>query len=70
PRKPREKKPEITSFEMISCPLCKIGHILKGRTAFGCSNYSSCTLRLPFEKYPETLSPKQLATKVKKNFKD
>ncbi len=66
PRKPREKKPEITSFEMIKCPQCKDGHIIKGRTAFGCSNYKVCPLRLPFELYPDSMTPKQLSTKLKK----
>lgn len=69
PRAPREKKPEITEYSMIKCPLCGSGHVMKGRAAFGCSNYKECSFRLPFEEYKETLSPKQLAAKIKKNFK-
>lgn len=30
------------------CPLCGKGHIIKGRTAYGCSDYQHCTWRLPF----------------------
>ena len=32
------------------CPLCGKGHIIKGRTAYGCSDYQHCSWRLPFEK--------------------
>ena len=32
------------------CPLCHKGHIIKGRTAYGCSEYKNgCTFRLPFD---------------------
>lgn len=65
PRKPREKKPEITSFDMISCPKCGEGHIIKGRTAFGCSNYTVCDFRAAFETHPQDLTPKELAKKIK-----
>ncbi|MBQ3699854.1 MAG: DNA topoisomerase 3 [Prevotella sp.] len=30
------------------CPLCGKGHIIKGKTAYGCSDYLHCTWRLPF----------------------
>lgn len=63
-RSPRKKK--INSFEEIICPSCGKGHIIKGRTAFGCSCYvEGCAFRLPFEQYPETLTPAQLAEKLK-----
>lgn len=48
----------ITKFEQIPCPKCLNGHILKGRTAFGCSEYrNGCDLKLSFEQYPESLTP-------------
>lgn len=65
-RAPRKKK-EIESLEQIKCPLCGKGHLLKGRTAYGCSLYASgCTLRLGFDQYSPTLTPAQLAPLVKK----
>lgn len=67
-RTPRKKKAAeaITSLEQIVCPSCGKGHILKGRTAYGCSNFASgCTFRLPFEQYPATLSPSELAANIK-----
>ena len=31
------------------CPICGTGTIIKGKTAYGCSNWKSgCTFRLPF----------------------
>lgn len=68
-RKTRTKKNDITEYSMIQCPQCMSGYIIKGRTAFGCSNYHTCDFRLPYEKYNEQLSPKQLANKLKKKFK-
>ncbi len=55
------ERKRITKFEQIRCPKCGKGHILKGRTAFGCSEYKTgCDLKLPFEQYPETLTPSKL----------
>ena len=31
------------------CPVCGVGQILRGRTAYGCSNFANgCTFRIPF----------------------
>ncbi len=65
-KKTGSRKSKISDFEMISCPKCGTGVIKKGKTAFGCSNYTVCDFRLPFEKYAETLTPTQLATKISK----
>ncbi|MDE6644099.1 MAG: DNA topoisomerase 3 [Muribaculaceae bacterium] len=63
PRKPRVK---ITSFEQIICPVCKKGHIVKGKSAFGCSNYASgCKTVFSFSEFAETLSPEQLSKAIK-----
>lgn len=65
-RKPREKKP-IESIEKIKCPKCKKGHLLKGKTAYGCSEYKSgCDLRLAFQDYPAKLTPQQLYDLLRK----
>lgn len=59
--KSQGERKRITKFEQITCPKCGKGHILKGRTAFGCSEYKTgCDLKLPFEQYPETLTPLKL----------
>lgn len=65
-RAPRKKK--IESLDAIPCPVCGKGHIIKGRTAYGCSLYAGgCSCRLPFDQYPATLTPAQLAKKIKNN---
>lgn len=62
-RAPRKKK--IETLDAIVCPVCGKGHILKGRTAYGCSRYAEgCGCRLPFEQYPDSLTPAKLAEKL------
>lgn len=64
------RKPRITKLEQIVCPLCGEGHILKGRTAYGCSRYAQgCTLKLPFAEYPDTLTPAALNRQLGKKKK-
>ncbi|MBQ4622793.1 MAG: DNA topoisomerase 3 [Bacteroidaceae bacterium] len=43
-------QPEKKSPEGMPCPLCGKGVIIRGRTAFGCSEWKNgCTYRIPFE---------------------
>jgi len=43
------------------CPKCNTGNIIKGKTAFGCSNYKSgCNFRLPFSYMGKKLPEKQI----------
>ena len=67
---PAKRKPAIKSLEEIVCPECGKGHILKGKTAYGCSEFrNGCTLRLPFETYAHDLTPAKLAAQIKRNQK-
>lgn len=64
-----EKKKRVTvkSYDQIVCPVCGKGHIVKGKTAFGCSNYASgCKVLFTFDKYPADLTPARLASQLKK----
>ena len=62
--------PAISDVSQIACPLCGTGHLLKGRTAYGCSNFrSGCSLRLNFEQYPENISPDELSKLIAQTFK-
>lgn len=64
PAKPRA--PRITKFEQVICPECGTGHLMRGRTAFGCSNYASgCTFRIPFEECAADSTPSQVNKKIK-----
>lgn len=72
PKAPAKKRaPAVKSLEQITCPLCGKGTLLKGRAAYGCSEFrSGCALRLPFEEYPAELTPAKLNAAIKKNFKN
>ncbi len=49
------------------CPKCNKGTILKGKTAFGCSNYKNgCDFRLPFNFMDKKISENQLIRLLKK----
>ena len=67
-KKPRA--PRLKSIEEIPCPVCGKGHLVKGNTAFGCSEYrNGCHTVLPFTEYPADSTPAKLSRLVKKNFK-
>ncbi len=57
----KPRKPRLTRLDQIECPICHTGHIIKGRTAYGCSRYKEgCDLRMPFSEYPADLTPSKL----------
>lgn len=73
PRKPRAKKEkvaEVPSPVPIAkpvCPTCKKGSILRGKTAYGCSEYKNgCTFRLDYATYGENLSDEALIEIINK----
>lgn len=50
PKQQAVKKVATNSSDTISCPKCKKGTVLKGKTAYGCSNYKSgCDFVFTFE---------------------
>lgn len=66
----KPRAPRVTKFEQIVCPTCGRGHIVKGRTAWGCSCYKDgCRMLLPFDQWPDTLTPGKLNSLIKKKFK-
>lgn len=58
-KEPAPKK-ELQSWEKIKCPKCKEHHLMKGKTAVGCSDYKNCSFKVPFETFGKKLSEKQL----------
>ena len=74
PRKPRAKKEEAPKEktapkqpEKPVCPVCKKGSILRGKTAYGCSEYKNgCTFRLDYATYGEGLSDEELVKVISK----
>ncbi len=50
-----------------TCPLCKAGTVVKGKTAYGCNNFrNGCRLRIPFEFMGKKLTKKQVEALVLK----
>jgi len=51
----------------LSCPKCKQGSILKGKKAFGCSEYKNgCHMLLPFLQFGKVISDNQLSQLINK----
>lgn len=65
-RAPRRKKAK--SLDEIPCPVCGTGHIIRGRTAYGCSRYADgCAYRLNFSDAPADLTPAKLQDIIEKS---
>ncbi len=64
-KRPRRR---VTRVEDIECPVCHEGHLVKGRTGYGCSRYNDgCHTVFPFTTYAANLTPSQLARAIKKS---
>ncbi|WKD86698.1 DNA topoisomerase 3 [Polaribacter huanghezhanensis] len=64
-KKPKSKK-EVTGK---TCPKCNNGTLLKGSTAFGCSEYNkTCDFLIPFEFLGKKISENQLIRLLDKKF--
>lgn len=65
--KPKSKK--ATKKEVVGkkCPKCKQGNLIKGSSAYGCSEYkNNCNLKIPFEVYGKKVSENQLIRLIDK----
>ena len=62
------RQPRIKSVEEITCPVCGKGHLIKGKSAYGCSEYrNGCQTIFPFSEYPADLTPAKLRAAIQKN---
>ena len=52
--------------EKLVCPKCKQGAIVKGKTAWGCTNFRDCSLRIPFSFMNKELTDNQIKQLVLK----
>jgi len=65
-----QRAPRIKSIAEIVCPVCGQGHLVKGRTAYGCNLFASgCAFRLSFDDCPADATPGQVNKAVKKKYK-
>lgn len=64
----KSKSSNKKSDKEVICPLCKKGKLLKGKSAYGCSEWKSgCTYRLPFDGKVENMSDDELRKHLKSN---
>ena len=64
-RAPKKEKPDFV-WEDNACPKCKEHSIIKGKTAYGCSDFKNCGFKIPFEIYGKKLTEKQMQDLVLK----
>jgi DNA topoisomerase-3 len=65
--KPAAKKIAIKPVDITTliCPKCQTGTMLKGKTAYGCSEYKrNCTFKVMFEQFGKKLTEKQLLSLI------
>ncbi|NKI25837.1 DNA topoisomerase 3 [Arenibacter sp. 6A1] len=59
------KKKTVKVPETLSCPKCKKGTVIKGKTAYGCSQYSSgCDFRYAFDDIKKKAANKPLTKEL------
>lgn len=57
----------VEKDDKIECPKCKSGTMLKGKAAFGCSNYKNgCDMKVPFELMGKKLTDAQVKSLLEK----
>ncbi len=65
-----QKPKKTTKLKTVvgkTCPKCKTGTVLKGSTAFGCSEYkNNCDLKIPFKVYGKKVSENQIIRLIDK----
>lgn len=65
-KKPSDKSKSTTAKKsnkkiIIICPVCKKGTVIRGKSAFGCSEWkNNCTFRIPFDGTVENLTDDEL----------
>ena len=65
PSTPTPSSPSLSTG--ITCPSCQRGTLLRGRTAYGCSDYQAgCTYRIPFGECPADATAEELQTYLHK----
>ena len=66
-RKKKETQKKIAGITTETCPKCKKGRLLKGKSAFGCSDFKSgCNFVLPFRYGDKKISEKQFIRLLQK----
>lgn len=71
PKKVIKSANKSTSISDLTCPKCKKGKMLKGKSAYGCSAYKDgCNFKVPFENFGKKVTDKQVSTLLQKGKTD
>lgn len=63
----QKTKKNIGGITHETCPKCKNGHLIKGKSAYGCSGYKNgCDFLLPFTIHHKKISEKQMIRLLQK----
>ncbi|CVK15380.1 DNA topoisomerase-3 [Apibacter mensalis] len=57
----KKQSQSLRSVEDLFCPKCKTHKLLKGKSAYGCSDFKNCNFTIPFEVYGKKLTFKQIS---------
>ncbi|GAB4107876.1 DNA topoisomerase 3 [Echinicola sediminis] len=67
-KKTSSTKTAAKNITEVTCPKCQRGNIIKGKSAYGCSQWKAgCKLRLPFKFMDKKLTDKQVQRLIEKN---
>lgn len=67
--KPKAKDKKAEKEVVLICPICRKGTILKGKSAYGCSEWKSgCKFRLSFDETGDNINNKELEAILKRKF--
>jgi len=62
-----ESSKKTVDVSGLNCPLCKKGNVIKGRAAYGCSNFKEgCSFRVNFKIEEKVLTDKQIYDLISK----
>lgn len=62
---PKEPKQSVAP-EALQCPKCKTQLLKKGKTAYGCANFTACGFKIPFEVFGKKLTDKHITDLITK----
>lgn len=59
-KKAKSTEKKELNIEQMSCPKCRVHLLMKGKSAYGCSNFAACGFKIPFEMLGKKLSDKNV----------
>lgn len=58
--KSKKQTTALRPVEDLFCPKCKTHKLIKGKSAYGCSDFKNCSFTIPFEIFGKKLTLKQI----------